>query len=253
MGLAFAAFVAGLFTFLAPCTLPLVPGYIGFISGSSVDDLKDLKRSKKARRNIFINGLFFTIGFSLVFVAFGALAGAFGASLAAYRIWLTKIGGVFVIVFGLLMMDILKIPFLARTHQIKAPKIFERGKPHNSLILGSAFGLGWTPCVGPVLGSILALAATSTTVFQGAFLLLIFSSGLAVPFLLVAIGYGSATEHIKAITKYLRPISFIGGIFLVVIGILLITNNFALLISYGFRILKFIGLGSFEELLFNYL
>lgn len=245
-----SAFIAGIFTFLAPCTLPLVPGYLGFISGASLEDLKDPAKAKTARWKIFLNGLFFIVGFSAVFIIMGTLVGFIGASfLAPYRLWLGRIGGVFVIIFGLFMLNVLKIPFLMREKQFKAPSIFKQGKPTNSLILGSAFAFGWTPCVGPILGSILLLASTSTSALQGALMLTIFSAGLAVPFLLIAIGIGSASRYIQNISKYLNVVSVIGGAFLIVLGILLVSGNIGLLISYGYRVFQFINYDSLLDYL----
>lgn len=236
------AFIAGVLTFLAPCTLPLVPGYLGFISGASLEDLKDPEKAKRARWKIFLNGLFFMVGFSAVFIILGTLVGFVGATfLAPHRLWLGRIGGVFVIIFGLFMLNVLKIPFLAREKQLKAPSLFERGKPTNSFILGSTFAFGWTPCVGPILGSILLLASTSTSALQGALMLTVFSAGLAVPFLLIAIGIGSASRYIQGISKYLNIVSVIGGIFLIFLGILLVSGNIGLLISYGYKIFQFIN------------
>src|SRR3989344_8790592 len=142
------AFIAGFLMFLAPCTLPLVPGYLGFISGVSLTDLQDKKKSKKIRFKIILNGLFFVIGFSLVFITLGTTAGFLGRLLLQYKIWLARIGGIFVIIFGLYMMNVFKMGFLQRDFRIKMPTIFERGKPVNSLILGATFAFGWTPCVG---------------------------------------------------------------------------------------------------------
>lgn len=235
------AFIAGVLTFLAPCTLPLVPGYLGFISGASLEDLKDTEKAKHARWKIFLNGLFFVIGFSAIFIVLGSLAGFAGRSLAPYRFWLGRIGGIFVIIFGLFMAGILKLPFLAQERQLHVPALFTRGKPFNSLILGSAFAIGWTPCVGPILGSILTLAAVSSTVGQGTVLLAIFSLGLAVPFLAIALGIGWASQHIQRISKYLNVISFLGGIFLIFLGILLVTNSFSIWISYSYRLFNFIN------------
>ncbi len=245
--LAIPAFIAGILTFLAPCTLPLVPAYLGFISGASLEDLRDPAKSKKTRWKIFLNGVFFMLGFGAVFVALGILIGFIGASvLAPYRIWLARIGGIFVIIFGLYMLNVFKIPFLSREFRIGTPTVFERGKPVNSFILGSAFAFGWTPCVGPILGSVLLLASTSTTAFQGGLLLAIFSAGLAVPFLAIAGGVGSASQRIKKFSKYLNWVSVIGGIFLIILGLLLLTDNMNLLISYGYRIFRFI---EYERLL----
>ncbi|MBI2607859.1 MAG: sulfite exporter TauE/SafE family protein [Candidatus Doudnabacteria bacterium] len=243
------AFIAGILTFLAPCTLPLVPGYLGFISGSSLEDLKDPAKAKRVRWSIFLNGLLFIIGFSIIFILLGTLAGFAGQIIAPYRLWLTKLGGVFVIIFGLFMLNILKLPFLASETQFKTPKLFQRGRPTNSLILGSAFGFGWTPCVGPILASVLLLASTTTTALQGAFLLLIFSLGLAIPFLAIALGIGSAAKYIGKITRYLNAVSIIGGVFLIFLGVLLLTDNVVLLISWGYQLFDFIN----YEKIINYL
>jgi len=235
------AFIAGLLTFLAPCTLPLVPGYLGFISGVSLEDLKDPTKTKRVRLKIFLNGLFFVIGFSAVFIVLGTLAGLGGQALFAYRIWLSRIGGVFVIIFGLFMLNVLKIPFLNKATQIKIPAFFQRGKTLNSLLLGSAFGLGWTPCVGPILGAILTLAAAGGTVGQGTLLLSVFSLGLAIPFLVIALGIGSASAYLNKISKYLNIVSVIGGLFLIFLGILLLTDQFNIWTGYFYQLFDFIN------------
>ena len=195
-------FIAGLITFLAPCTLPLVPGYLGFISGVSLKDLRDPEKAKKARLKIFINGLLYVIGFSAVFIVLGSLFGLGGQALAKYRVLFAQIGGVFVIFFGLFMLGVLhKVPglgFLSGEKQFKAARHLQPGNPVSSLIFGATFAFGWTPCVGPILGSVLLLASASATVGQGAFLLFVFSLGLAVPFLLIALGVGRATKYIQA-------------------------------------------------------
>jgi cytochrome c-type biogenesis protein len=235
------AFIAGFLTFLAPCTLPLVPGYLGFISGVSSEDLHDMKSAKKARLKIFANGLFFMLGFSAVFILMGTLVGFVGAILLApYRLWLGRIGGVFVIFFGLFMLGVFRIPFLFAEKRFSAPAFFERGKPATSFALGSAFAFGWTPCVGPILGSVLLLASTSTTALQGALLLAVFSLGLAVPFLLVAVLWGSSLGIIGKFSGFLNIVSVIGGIFLIALGVLLLTDNIPLLISWGYRLFQFI-------------
>ena len=242
LSLIIPALIAGILTFLAPCTLPLVPGYLGFISGASLEDIKDPEKAKRARWKIFLNGLFFMLGFSAVFIIMGTLVGFIAASLLApYRLWLGRIGGVFVIIFGLFMLNVLKIPFLMREKQLKAPALFKQGKPLNSFILGSAFSFGWTPCVGPILGSVLLLASTSGSALQGGLLLTVFSAGLAIPFLLIAIGIGSASRYIQNISKYLNIVSVIGGVFLIALGILLVSGNIGLLISYGYKIFQFIN------------
>ncbi len=263
--LAIPAFIAGLLTFLAPCTFPLVPAYLGFISGVSGGS-----EVAKARRKVFLNGLFYVIGFSLVFIIFGTAVGFLGQTLFLYRIWLARFAGIFIILFGLFMLypvrnplrlwrggsrlerlisngvSVFKIPILQREWQPKLLFGFERGKPTSSFLLGSAFAFGWTPCIGPVLGSILLLATTSVTAFQGAILLAIFSAGLAIPFLAVAYAWGWATQSIQKISQYLWVVSTISGLILMALGILLLTNRLQLLIPWGYWIFRFIN---YERLL----
>lgn len=243
------AFIAGILTFLAPCTLPLVPGYLGFISGVSLNEIQGPELFKNARWKIFLNGIFFVLGFSAVFILLGTLAGLGGATLAPYRIWLARIGGLVVIFFGLSMVGLFQLPlfkFLKNEKHIQAGRFLRPGRPLASLLFGATFAFGWTPCVGPILGSILVLASASTTVSQGAVLLGIFSLGLAVPFLLVAFGIGSASQAIKKISKYLKVISMIGGIFLVILGIVLFTNKMSVWIASFYRFFNFIN---YEKLL----
>lgn len=235
------AFIAGVLTFLLPCVLPLIPGYLGFISGVSMQDFQDPLKVKSARKKIFLNGFLFIFGFSTVFILLGTAVGFLGQALFQHRIWLSRVGGIFVILFGFFMLNVLKIPFLSREMQLKTPAMFQRGKAINSFILGATFGLGWTPCVGPILGSILALAAASTTVAQGAFFLSIFSLGLAIPFLVIAAGIGSASTHIAKLSKYLNIVSVIGGIFLIFFGTLLFTNKFGIWIAYFYQLFNFIN------------
>lgn len=221
------AYIAGLLTFLAPCTLPLVPAYLSFISGVSLSDGVDSSQRAGVRKKIFINGLLYVLGFSAIFIFFGVLFGLGGAALAKYRFFLQRIGGIVVIFFGLYMLKVIHIPglnFLASEKHFPLAKVLKPGKPLNSFLFGAAFAFGWTPCVGPVLGSILTLAAASATVGKGALLLTVFSAGLATPFLLVAAGIGRANTHIQRIEKYLNVLSVIGGILLVVLGFLLLTN-----------------------------
>ncbi len=240
------AFIAGIFTFLAPCTLPLVPAYLGFISGVSSKELTNPATADRAKKKIFLNGLFFIFGFSAIFIIFGLIAGFFGQLFFNYRIWLSRLGGIFVILFGLFMLDIIKIPFLSREIRIKTPNFLKKGRVLNSFILGSTFGLGWTPCVGPVLGSILTLAATSATALQGAFLLGIFSLGLALPFLLIAVSFSNAFMRLAKIAKYLNVISVIGGIFLIFLGVLLLTNKLRVWVAFFYGWFNFIN---YEKLL----
>lgn len=245
LSLAVPAFIAGLFTFLAPCTLPLVPGYLGFISGASLDDLNNPDLAAKTRWKIFMNGVFYVVGFSAVFILLGSLFGLGGSALVKYRILLGQIGGVFVIIFGLYMMKVLKLDFLEKLlggeHRFNFTRALKPGHPTSSMIFGATFAFGWTPCVGPILGSVLLLASTSGTVAQGALLLLIFSAGLALPFLIIAASIGWASKRLNALNKYLNYISIVGGLFLVGLGVLLVTDSFAVWLGYAYRLFDFFG------------
>src|SRR3990167_107561 len=249
IGFIASSFFAGLLTFLAPCTLPLVPAYLGFISGVDQDALKNPETAKAARRKIFLNGVAFIVGFSLIFIAFGVLAGFAGVALAPFRVWLARIGGILVILFGLFMLGFFKLPFFQGEKRIPIPKWLTLGKPSSSLFIGGTFALGWTPCVGPILGSILLLAGTSGTALQGALLLSVFSLGLAVPFLLIALSFSRATAYIDATSKYLKGISVVGGVFLILLGALLVTDNFGLTIQYGYELFDFINYDKLLEFL----
>lgn len=251
LALVIPAFVAGVLMFLAPCTLPLVPGYLSFISGVSQDELRDPKRLVRLRPKILLNSVFFVLGFSLVFIILGTVFGVGGAALAPYRVWLSRVGGLFIIMFGLLMIANWQPRFAA----LAGAKVFSRlrfmkpGNPLSSLLFGSALAFGWTPCVGPVLGAVLTLAATSATAFHGAFLLAVFSLGLAIPFLMVAVGIGSASHYLAKLAPYLRFIAMCGGFLLVFIGVLLLTGSFNLWVAYFYKLFNFI---EYDRLL-NYL
>lgn len=249
LSLIIPAFVAGILTFLAPCTLPLVPGYLGFISGVSISELNN-SNSSQLRRKVLLNGVMYVVGFTVIFVLLGSLFGLGGAALAKHRVLLGQIGGVFVIVFGLYMMHLLRFAWLEKIlggeHRFNLSRHITPGHPTSSFIFGATFAFGWTPCVGPILGTVLLLASTSGTVTQGALLLLVFSLGLALPFLGIAIGIGWATKHLSSINSYLDKVSIIGGVFLVVIGVLLVTNNFGYVVSYAYQLFEVIG---YERLL----
>lgn len=242
------AFIAGVLTFLAPCTLPLVPGYLAFIGGTSTKDLQDPAKAPFIRKRIFINGLMYVIGFSVIFILMGSAFGAAGSFLTKYRLWLSRIGGAFVIFFGLYLMHAFSLPifksafsFLNKSGRISIVQKLTPGKPSSSFIFGATFAFGWTPCIGPILATILVLASTSGTALQGSILLLVFSLGLAIPFLAVALGFGHAATYIKKITKYLNIVSFVGGLFLVFLGILLLTDNLIIWVGYFYQWFSFIN------------
>ena len=246
------AFIAGLFTFLAPCTLPLVPGYLSFISGVSTKELSNPETAKRMKVKIFFNGVFFVLGFSAVFVLLGSIFSVGGIALGPYRFWLERIGGIFVIFFGLFMLGVLKLPFLQTLeadHRFKLPSWVKPGNAGSSVVFGGTFALGWTPCVGPVLGAVLTLAATSGSVAQGAFLLSVFSAGLAVPFLIIAATIGSASSYLSKISKYLRVVEVIGGVFLIGLGLLIFFDRFGAFIGWTYGVLDFLD----YEAIYNFL
>lgn len=227
MELLLPAFIAGLLTFLAPCTLPLIPGYIGFISGTSVQDIKQGNLPALVRKRIFFNGLFYVLGFSIVFIGLGVLFGLFGTALIGLRQVLTNIGGLLIIGFGLYMVGAHKLPalrFLSQDKRFHITSKLTPGTPMSSFLFGATFAFGWTPCVGPILGTMLLLVSTKGSILEGALLLSIFSLGLGLPFLGVALGISHALDYIKRITPFLHAISIVGGMFLIAIGLLLITG-----------------------------
>ena len=250
------AFIAGILTFLAPCTLPLVPAYLSFISGASAADLRDPKKALKARAKVFMNGVFYVLGFSIVFIILGSLFGLGGGAFLQYRPLITKIGGALVIFFGLFLLlpalnillggriPLSRIPlfnFFSKDRQLSVGKRFKPGSPLSSFLLGVTFAFGWPPCVGPILAVILTFAASSATVGTGTLLLIVFSAGLAIPFLLVALGIGWALKHLAKASRYLNWVSIVGGLFLILMGIFMVTDNFALWIAVTYKALEFIN------------
>jgi cytochrome c-type biogenesis protein len=220
------AFSAGLFSFLSPCVLPLFPSYISFITGMSVADLsQDLAGS--ARRRVLLNALAFVLGFSLVFVALGASFSAAGQLLLDYRDWIRRIGGILIVLFGLYIAGVLDIGLLGRTQQWQI-----REKPAGylgSFAVGVTFAVGWTPCVGPILGAILSLAGTAETVQRGVGLLVAYSAGLGVPFLLSAVALGTFLRFFKRYRPFIKVVERAAGVLLVIVGILVFTNYYVVL------------------------
>lgn len=229
-----SAFIAGLFTFLAPCTLPLVPGYLGFLSGAALS----------SRHKVFFHGLAYVLGFSTVFVLLGSLFGLGGSALIQYRIWLSRLGGLLVILFGLSMLRIVRLPgleFLSGDWHAKLPPSIKPGHLRSSFLFGAVFAFGWTPCVGPLLGSILLLASSTANVGQGAFLLAVFSLGLAVPFLVLSLTLETAAAYVRKINRLTEILSVIGGIFLVFVGALLLLDKMEIWVGFFYQLFSFIN------------
>lgn len=225
----FTSFGAGLLSFFSPCILPLIPVYICFITGISSEELGNLSnKDLKKRKLILTETILFVLGFSLIFVLMGASASFLGTYLFTKQKIIRIIGGIIVILFGLHISGLFNIKFLQYEK-----KLHLKSKPANkfgSFLVGSAFGIGWTPCVGPILGSILMLAANDATLSKGILLLSFYSLGLALPFLLLSIGIGKALVLLSRIKRHFRLISIISGILLSAIGVWIIigalSNNY---------------------------
>ena len=219
-----AALVAGLLSFFSPCVLPLVPIYLGYMTGTAVSGLNESQRLRTLG-----HALFFVLGFGLLFVLLGATAGLLGSLLYPILPYLTKIGGVILIVFGMHMTGLLTIPFLNMEKRIELGEQ-PRNNYWTSLLIGVIFAAGWTPCVGPVLTAILILAADSQTAASGAGLLAVYALGLGLPFLGVAGLVDVAVPALRRMGRYLRIVSVAGGILLIAMGFLMVTGLFEQLI-----------------------
>jgi cytochrome c-type biogenesis protein len=223
-----AAFVAGLLSFLSPCVLPLIPAYLSFMTGLTTAELAG---GEKSTARVMVPALLFVAGFSIVFVGLGASASVLGEFLTQYRSIVEKVGGVVVIAFGLLMLGIVKIPWLygeARA-DMTVSRRFGRGA---ALVMGMSFAAGWTPCVGPILGSILALAASSGDIAHGVLLLMAYSLGLGVPFLLVAALFDRSTPLLRWLNRHSLVINRVAGLMLIVVGALILSGRLGALATW---------------------
>lgn len=222
------AFIAGILSFLSPCVLPLVPAFLGYLAGTS---LSDIKEGHSGRWKIFINTLLFVLGFAFVFSLIGVLLSSVLASVAVgARVWLGRIGGVIILLFALYLLKLIKLPFLEREHKFK---VFKFSNTYvTSFLFGAAFAAGWTPCVGAVLGSVLTLAITDPA---SAFpLLFAYTLGLAFPFLIVGIFTSQATAIIAKAGKWLVYFNYVVGILLLILGVLVFTNQLSLIANFDF-------------------
>lgn len=220
-----ASFLAGILTFVSPCVLPLIPVYISFITGISIDELKAAKGSSV--KVTALNALSFVLGFSFVFVLLGASASYFGNLLGEHRDIIRWVGGIAVIIFGLHLAGLFKIKHLYFEKRFNSEKL--AGGYFGSFLVGIAFSAGWTPCIGPILSSILILASTQDTVYKGMLLLVVYSTGLGIPFILTALFVNLALGIFGKIKKYYGYIEIASGVILILVGILLITDSFSLL------------------------
>ncbi len=216
-----AAFLAGVLSFFTPCVFALVPAFLAYLAGIN---LSVLKQNTGFNRVIFLNTVFYVIGFTLVFTTLGILINTLLAGISIeVRHWLTRIGGIIIILFGLYMIGLIRIPWLDTEHKVHVTR---KGGYWTSLLFGMTFAIGWTPCIGPVLGGIFTLSAAQPSSAFG--LLLAYSIGLSIPFLLVGAFYSTAARYIKLSAKYTRIVSIILGVVLIIIGILLFFNMLSL-------------------------
>ncbi len=221
-----AALAAGLLSFFSPCILPLIPAYFSFITGLSLEELLEDKR--KTRQKVILSTLFYTAGFSFIFILFGASASFLGSFVFRYSWMLRYIGGGIIIVFGLHLLNIINIKSLNFEKRIHVKK-----KPLHlmgAFVIGMAFGAGWTPCIGPMLGSILIVAGSQDTGLKGVLLLSIYSAGLAIPFLIISFFINFILDIMKQATKFIMVLNKVSGILLIIIGILLILDKLGFLV-----------------------
>ena len=218
------AFIAGLLSFLSPCVLPLIPSYVGFLTGLTLEELE------VRRGTALLHAIWFVAGFSVVFVALGATASALGVVLLHSQVWIGRIGGAIVILFGLYLLGVLRPAFLMRDRRIELAR-----KPlgyAGSALVGVTFGAAWTPCIGPILGAILTMAAAQASLVLGAGLLTAYALGLAVPFLLAAVALDRFLVWFQKFRPYLVWVERVAGVLLIVLGLLLVTDRFTLLASW---------------------
>lgn len=218
----FAAFGAGVVSFISPCVAPVVPGYLSLISGITIDGSR---QSAEAIRRLVVASVVFVAGFTLVFVALGVSAGSVGGLLQQHRLLMNHLSGGFMILAGLFLVGLFQLPFLYRERRFH-PRFKRSLTRSETLLLGMAFGFGWTPCIGPLLVSILVYASASDTAARGTLLLLAYSLGLGVPFILVGVGIGRLLGALRWITRHYQVISSISGATLIVTGLLFVTDRF---------------------------
>ncbi len=230
-------FIAGMFMFLAPCTFPLVPGFLAVLAGKEI-----------SRRTLVVNTLIFCLGFSFVFISLGLFAGLAGY-IAGSLVWLKQLSGLLIIVCALMLLGVIKPQVFIGNSTFKIPRTFVPGSRRGSFLLGTLFSLGWSPCVGPIVASVLLVASAEGAVFLGAALLATFSLGLTIPFLLSAYFYASLSSYVQSSTTLFRLFTYGGGVMLLSFGVLLLVGSDDILIRYGTDLFYWLGL----EFIFKYL
>lgn len=230
------AFSAGLISFFAPCVVPLLPAYIGYVTGVSVGELSNKGYNVSYLKKLLGGSLFYILGFSMVFVILGTSAAELGVILRRWNFIIQRAGGLIILLLGLEYAQIIHLSFLTRSRQFSLPKWGEKPKYGRAFLVGFIFATAWTPCVGVVLGSILALAAVSGTAFRGASLLFVYSLGISLPFIIVSLTLASAPKYISFINRHIGIIAKVAGLALALLGLLLLTNTYRFLNSWLFGV-----------------
>lgn len=227
------ALLAGLVSFVSPCVLPIVPSYVSYITGLSFEELTGKSRAVSRSvivRESLLHSLVFSLGFSTLFIGFGASASFLGEVLLTYQDVIRKLGAILIILFGLLIAGWLRIPFLSR--ELHMPFLGKKATISGSFLVGFGFAAGWTPCVGPILGAILFYAGTQGTVMKGVTLLSFYSLGLAIPFILASVLFNVFLGSMRSIRQWMPWITRVSGSFLIVMGVLIFTNAFTILSAF---------------------
>jgi cytochrome c-type biogenesis protein len=226
-----AAFAAGFLSFVSPCVLPLIPGYISFVSGVTLEEMRGGTSGTAATRGqVFITSLAFVVGFSLVFVALGATATAVGKFLFARLPLFSKIAGVILIVVGLHTMGAFRLAFLETEKRVQAQR--KPAGPLGAMLVGIAFAFGWTPCIGPILAGILAIAGSKNSVAEGILLLAVYSLGLGIPFLITSLAINQFFNFSRRVRRYYHAIEVASGALLIAIGVLILTGQLTIITRY---------------------
>ncbi|MAX33931.1 MAG: cytochrome C biogenesis protein [Halomonadaceae bacterium] len=217
------AFLAGLVSFVSPCVLPLVPGYLSFVAGRTLGQIQEANRRERLR--VLTQSAWFVLGFSTIFLILGASATAIGRLLLTYRQEANLVGGIIIILFGILMTGMLPLRWLQREWRFIGKLKDEGGGPGAAYLLGVAFAFGWTPCIGPILGAILTVSASTANVSSGLILLATYSLGLGIPFLLTAMSLDRFLQHQKLLRRWGRPMHIVAGLIMVGMGVLMVTGQ----------------------------
>ncbi|MFA6809404.1 MAG: cytochrome c biogenesis protein CcdA [Eubacteriales bacterium] len=220
------AFSAGILSFLSPCVLPLIPAYISYLTGTALSEIN----TGQAKLNLMLKSFGFVLGFSVIFIVMGASVSTLGQVFAENQYIIRKVGGVIIILMGLHLMGLLKINFLYREKRLFP--FADKKNSISSVFIGMAFAAGWTPCIGPILSTILLYASSMETIWSGIILLLVYSLGLAIPFLLTALAINSFARFFNKFSRYLPAVSVISGILIILTGLLIFFNKLNILSHY---------------------